>query len=152
MQWVQGLAVARSPFETQQFWGVHLVALPVLVNRVDFSQSQPLLLHPAHHWFLVSLAACCLSQPLSVPTLFALELQLSFLQLDTAGGTCLAAFPPSQPAPQWAAMQTWGEANAQQGELMCWLWTMHQPQLASPRMRLSLSCRSSSHCVSPDCN
>lgn len=36
-----------------------------------------------------------------------------------------------------------------QGELMWWLWTMCQPQLASPRMRLGLSCCSSSCCVSP---
>lgn len=33
---------------------------------------------------------------------------------------------------------------------MCGLWTMCQPQLAGPWTRLSLSCRSSSHCVSPE--
>lgn len=121
----------------------------LLVNKLDFSQRPALLLHPAHsnNFLFHLLAVVCFNPSLYHHSLLWSSSCLS-CSLMSAGGTCLAAFLSSKLAPRWAAMWMWREANAQQGELMWWLWTMCQPQLASPRMRLSLSC--CSHCASPE--
>lgn len=99
------------------------------------------------HSFLVSVAASCLYQTLSAPSLFALELQLSFLQHDTSRRIVFRCFSFIK-ACSSKGCNVNVKRSQSQGELMWWLWTMYQPQLASPRMRLGLSCCSSSYCVS----
>lgn len=99
------LAVARSPCDTQQFSGVHLVALPVLVNKLDFSQRQALLLHPARsiNFLFHLLPVVCFNPSLSHPSLLWSSSCLSCSPIP-AGGTCLAAFPSSKLAPRRAAL------------------------------------------------